>query len=99
MLKRLNALKDSSRIIGDVRGRGLMLGIEFVKDVTTKEPGQEIAQEVRKRCYQKGLIVEVGGHYDNVVRFLPPLIITQDLADRGLDVFSEAVKEQELAHG
>jgi diaminobutyrate-2-oxoglutarate transaminase len=95
MLKRLSEIKDQSRYIGDVRGRGLMIGIEFVKDKKTKEPAGEIARDVRKHCYPKGLIVELGGHYNNVIRFLPPLILTEELAEKGLNIFAEAAKEQE----
>ncbi|MFW9983085.1 MAG: diaminobutyrate--2-oxoglutarate transaminase, partial [Candidatus Thorarchaeota archaeon] len=46
-------------------------------------------------CYQRGLIVEIGGHFSNVVRFMPPLVITKELAEAGLDIFTEAVKEVE----
>jgi len=95
ILKRLEELKEGSRYIGDVRGRGLMIGIEFVRDKTTKKPAEDAAREVRRRCYSKGLIVELGGHYNNVVRFLPPLVLTEGLADRGLDVFADSVREQE----
>jgi diaminobutyrate-2-oxoglutarate transaminase len=97
MLKRLNQIKDESKYIGDVRGRGLMIGIEFVKDKKTKEPGEDIARDIRKRCYPKGLIVELGGHYNNVIRFLPPLVLTEELADKGLNIFAEAVREHERA--
>lgn len=96
MLKRLEGLKETSRRIGDVRGRGLMIGIEFVQDKKTKKPAEDAARDVRKRCYAKGLIVELGGHYNNVVRFLPPLVLTEQLADRGLDIFAQAVREHEL---
>lgn len=95
MLKRLEEIKERSKYIGDVRGRGLMIGIEFVKDKRTKAPAEEVARDVRKRCYLKGLIVELGGHYNNVVRFLPPLVLTKDLAERGIGIFAEAVRENE----
>jgi len=95
MLTQLQALKEESKHIGDVRGKGLMIGIEFVRDSRTKKAAEDIAQEVRKRCYMKGLIVELGGHYSNVVRFLPPLVLTEELADKGLVLFCEAVKDTE----
>jgi len=99
MLKRLTHIKDQSKYIGDVRAKGLMIGIEFVKNKKTKEPATEIARDVRKRCYPKGLIVELGGHYSNVIRFLPPLVLTEELADRGLEIFAETVREQEKLLG
>ena len=95
MLTRLQKTKEESKYIGDVRGRGLMIGVEFVMDKNTKKPAEDIARDVRKRCYVKGLIVELGGHYSNVVRFLPPLVLTEDLADKGLDIFTNAVRENE----
>jgi diaminobutyrate-2-oxoglutarate transaminase len=95
MLKRLREIGEQSKYIGDVRGRGLMIGIEFVKDKKTKKPADDMAGDIRKRCFTKGLIVELGGHYNNVVRFLPPLILTEELADKGLNIFAEAVKENE----
>jgi diaminobutyrate-2-oxoglutarate transaminase len=97
MLKRLNDIQELSKYIGDVRGRGLMIGIEFVKDKKTKVPAEDIARDIRKRCYLKGLIVELGGHYNNVIRFLPPLVLTEELAENGLSIFAEAVKEQETS--
>ncbi len=97
MLRRLEELKANSRFVGDVRGKGLMIGIEFVKDKKTKEPAEGIARDVRKRCYPNGLIVELGGHYNNVVRFLPPLVLTEELADRGIGIFAQAVRESEKA--
>lgn len=95
MLRRLEELKEESRYIGDVRGKGLMIGVEFVKDKGSKEPGADVAGEVRKQCYKRGLIVELGGHYLNVVRFLPPLVLTEELADKGLDIMVEAVEAAE----
>ena len=97
MLRRLKEIERKSKRIGDVRGKGLMLGIEFVKDKKAKTPAEDIARDVRKRCYPKGLIVELGGHYNNVVRFLPPLVLTEELADKGIDIFTEAVRESERA--
>jgi diaminobutyrate-2-oxoglutarate transaminase len=96
-LPRLKELQDESKYIGDTRGNGLMLGVEFVKDRTTRKPWSELAKEVRTACYQRGLIVEIGGHFSNVVRFMPPLVITGELAKAGLDIFTEAVKEVEAA--
>jgi len=95
MLRRLREIESKSKYIGDIRGRGLMIGIEFVKDKKTKEPGEEIARDVRKKCYPRGLIVELGGHFNNVIRFLPPLVLTRELADKGLDIFAEAVRLNE----
>ncbi len=91
MLRHLKEIKNN--FIGDVRGRGMMLGVEFVKDKDTKEPAPEIAADVRTACFKKGLLIEIGGHYFNVARFLPPLIITEEMAIKGIDIFTDAVKE------
>jgi diaminobutyrate-2-oxoglutarate transaminase len=95
MLSSLKELEKDSRIVGDVRGRGLMLGIEFVKDKATKEPAPEAARSVRSACHRRGLLIEIGGHYNNVARFLPPLVLTDELAQKGLAIFVDAVKEVE----
>ncbi|MFC1513793.1 aspartate aminotransferase family protein [candidate division KSB1 bacterium] len=95
ILSWLKEIEADSRFIGEVRGKGLMLGVEFVKDKETKEPFQEIAAEVRTACHQRGLCIEIGGHYFNVARFLPPLVITEELAKKGIEVFADAVKSVE----
>lgn len=94
----LAALRDyarSSENIGEVRGKGLMLGVEIVKDKATREPWPERVKEIRQLCYRKGLLVEVGGHFGNVIRFLPPLVLTRELADKGIEVFINAVESAE----
>jgi diaminobutyrate-2-oxoglutarate transaminase len=90
MFNSLKSLKNNSRFIGDVRGIGMMFGIEYVKDKKSKDPFPKMAQNVRKACYENGLLVEVGGHYNNVIRFLPPLIITPKIANNGLAIFKKA---------
>jgi len=81
--------------VGEVRGRGLMIGIELVRDGHTKEPWRELADEVRRACCQRGLIIELGGHYGNVARFLPPLVLTRELLLRGVEIFCESLRETE----
>jgi diaminobutyrate-2-oxoglutarate transaminase len=81
--------------IGDLRGRGLMLGVELVRDRDSKEPWPELAAGLRRACCEKGLIIELGGHYGNVARFLPPLVITRKLLVRGIELFAQALAETE----
>lgn len=95
MLSLLLGLQNDSRTIGDVRGKGLMLGVEFVKDRATKEPAPDTVRAVRTACHRRGLLIEIGGHYNNVARFLPPLVLTNDLAERGLAIFADSVKDVE----
>jgi 4-aminobutyrate aminotransferase-like enzyme len=81
-------------IIGDVRGKGLMIGVEFVKDQETKEPASDEVIEVMNKCFKRGLAIITAGR--STMRFAPPLIITKELIDGGLDVFEGAVKEESL---
>ena len=95
MLSQLEEIEKASEIVGQARGKGLMLGVEFVHDKASKNPAPELAQRVRTFCHRHGLLVEIGGLYDNVARFIPPLILTEDLARKGLDIFADAVKSIE----
>ena len=90
ILNELMNIQKEMRFIGEVRGVGMMLGIEYVKDIKSKEPFPELARTIRTLCFENGLLVELGGYYDNVVRFLPPLIITQKMAKNALEIFKEA---------
>ena len=95
MLSMLKKLERTSKIIGEARGKGLMLGVELVKDKETKEPAPGYAAKMRTLCHQRGLLIEIGGHYFNVVRFLPPLIITEELAKKGIEIFADSLQELE----
>ena len=92
MLSLLKEVEKESDIVGEARGKGLMLGTELVQDKGSKKPAPEFAKKIRTFCHRHGLLIEIGGHYDNVARFLPPLILTEDLARKGLDIFADAVK-------
>jgi diaminobutyrate-2-oxoglutarate transaminase len=93
MKERLTSLMNEFPFIGDVRGKGLFFGVEYVQDPTGKKPDSEIVREIRKRCFQRGLMFEVGGHYNNVIRLLPPLVITSALINRSLEIFEEVNRE------
>ena len=82
LLKRLKRLEESPGRVGEVRGRGLMIGLELVKDRKTKEPAPDDAKAARAALRGQGILVGVGGPYGNVVRFQPPLSITADECDR-----------------
>lgn len=85
--------------VGETRGRGLMIGVELVRSASTREPWPELASEVRRGCLENGVLVEVGGRHANVVRFLPPLVISQLLLERGIEIFLETLGELEAAGG
>ncbi|WP_320772810.1 4-aminobutyrate--2-oxoglutarate transaminase [Streptomyces sp. CRN 30] len=90
MKGRLSAMAEKYEVIGDVRGRGAMIAVELVKDRTTKEPAPEATAALARACHQEGLLVLTCGTYGNVLRFLPPLVIGEDLLDEGLDIIEQA---------
>ena len=92
ILKRLNEIEASSEVVGESRGKGLMLGFEMVQDKRSRKPSPELASKLRHEAVKRGVIIEIGGHYHNVARILPPLVLTSELADRGLDVLEDALK-------
>src|SRR5690606_17507607 len=97
MLKGLESVSGDDPRVGDIRGRGLMLGVELVApgrhDSTgVPVPDGQLAATVQREMLSRGVIVEVGGTDDAVVRFLPPLIITADEADQVVDAFGAALR-------
>ncbi len=96
IFKRLREMKAKYPIIGDVRGLGLMIGVEFIK---AEEPEKKLINKegrdaIVKQCLQDGLILLACGTNGNVIRIIPPLITTQEEVDKGLDIFENAVKLQ-----
>ena len=87
---RLNALAGDVSIIGDVRGRGAMMAIELVKPGTT-EPNAAAAKSIVNYCNQQGVIALACGTFGNVIRLLPPLVITDAQLEDGLNVLADAV--------
>lgn len=88
-----NAWKEKYGVIGDVRGLGGMVGIEFVKDQKTKEPNAPLVSALILECAQHGLLIENAGTYGNVVRFLAPLVMTDAQLDAGLAIFEAALQK------
>ena len=89
MLPRLTELAESTGRIGDVRGRGAMVAVELVVPGTT-DPDPAATAAVAKACHAQGVVVLTAGTYGNVLRFLPPLAISEDLLDEALGVIDEA---------
>jgi alanine-glyoxylate transaminase/(R)-3-amino-2-methylpropionate-pyruvate transaminase len=87
----LEKLKAKHRVIGDVRGKGLMLGIEFVKDRATKHPGKEECAQAVENARELGLLLGKGGLWGQTIRFAPPMCITRNDADFVLAVLDEAI--------
>jgi 4-aminobutyrate aminotransferase/(S)-3-amino-2-methylpropionate transaminase len=91
LTERLTALQAADPRIGDVRGRGAMQAIEFVRPGTT-EPDAALTSRVAAAMHAQGVVVLTCGTYGNVIRFLPPLVISDELLAEALDVLAEAVR-------
>jgi 4-aminobutyrate aminotransferase/(S)-3-amino-2-methylpropionate transaminase len=87
---RFCGLQRQNPLIGEVRGLGLMIGIELVKDKTSA-PASAEAEAIRDSCLRHGLLVGLGGIDGNVIRFQPPLVISKSQIDRAIDIFSKAL--------
>ncbi|MFI6435398.1 4-aminobutyrate--2-oxoglutarate transaminase [Streptomyces sp. NPDC050759] len=97
MLGRLGELADAYDVIGDVRGRGAMIAIELVEPEGDRVPAPDLAARVARRCHEDGLLVLTAGSYGNVLRFLPPLSISDALLEEGLTVLAEAIAKEPAA--
>lgn len=91
--KRLNEMKEEHPMIGDVRGKGLMVGVEIVKDKDTKEVAPKETSEIMMECFRNGLAIVNCGV--NVIRWMPPLTITRDLIEPSLEIFEKALTKIE----
>ena len=93
VMGRYKELQKKYPVIGDVRGLGAMIGIEFVRDPETKEPATKFTANLIQCALQKGLLIENAGTASNIVRFLAPLVMTDEQTERGLEIFEESIKE------
>jgi 4-aminobutyrate aminotransferase-like enzyme len=86
------------RIVGDVRARGCLMGIELVKDRATREPFDEAGRLVYQKAFRKGLAWIPAGH---ILRMSPPIVMDEDMLLKGMDLIDEAIGEtaKELGHG
>ena len=93
IMKRLKEMMDDHPMMGDVRGAGLMIGVELVKDKETKEPAREETEEVMMRCFRKGIAIVNCGV--STIRMMPPLTITRELIEPALEIFEACLSEVE----
>ena len=93
VMNRYREWQEKFNCVGDVRGLGAMVGIEFVKDIKTKEPATALNNTIVQECAKHGLLVEGAGRYGNVIRFLAPLVITDEQLKAGLDIFEAAIEK------
>jgi 4-aminobutyrate aminotransferase len=93
LMNGLASLKEKHPLIGDVRGRGLMVGVELVRNRTTKERASTERDIVVSAAFKRGLLILGAGK--NAIRFSPPLILTKEQADVTVRIFDEALTEAE----
>ena len=93
IMKRLNELKEKNEIVGDIRGKGLMVGMEIVEDKESKKPAPQKVTEIMMRSWKRGVnVISCGA---STIRIAPPLIITKELVDSALDIIEDTVRQVE----
>ena len=93
-LARLHDLMDRHRLVGDARGRGLLMGVELVKDRQSKVPARDFGVEVSRRCLELGASLNIGRRsMGNIFRIAPPLTVTRDQIDTAVSIFDQALTE------
>jgi 4-aminobutyrate aminotransferase len=92
MLARARQLMDRYPIVGDVRGRGLMIGVELVKDRRTKEPHEEAVERITQRAFRSGLLLLACGK--STFRLAPPLVLDEYDVDVGMDILEACLREE-----
>jgi 4-aminobutyrate aminotransferase/(S)-3-amino-2-methylpropionate transaminase len=93
LMKQLKEVQERNKHIGEVRGRGLMIGIELVKDTGTREPAVDETQTVAKNLMKSGVLVGTGGVKKNVIRLQPPLCMTEEESQEVLNLLEEEFKQ------
>ncbi len=92
LVEKLTVMQKKFPQMGDIRGRGLMIGVEFSIPDTGGKADKDVATAVAKACVENGLLILTCGTYGNVVRFIPPLIITEQQIDTGVAIFEQALQ-------
>jgi len=93
IMKQMKEFMNESEIVGDVRGKGLMIGVEIVEDKKSKKPAGEKANEIMMRSWRRGVALITCGK--STLRIVPPLVITRELVDSALDIITSTIKEVE----
>lgn len=95
LLNALRQMQSRHPLIGDVRGKGLMIGLDLIVPGSDREANGEAAQKVLNACLERGLLLYPAGVHGHVVRLMPPLIITREHADQALEVLDGSLTEVE----
>lgn len=93
--KKMEELKETHKIVGEVRGQGMMLGVELVRDQVTKEPAVQEMLTIMEVCRESGLLIGKGGLDNNVIRLQPPLELTEDQIDQACTILDDAFSKAE----
>ncbi|UCE43973.1 MAG: aspartate aminotransferase family protein [Candidatus Bathyarchaeota archaeon] len=93
IMKRLNEMKEDHKIIGDVRGKGLMIGIELVRDRERKTPAKDETTKIRDLAREEGLLIGAGGAKGCTLRLQPPLVIEKEQIDKALSILERLIKK------
>lgn len=89
--KRMAEIQRTQRKIGEVRGLGLMNGVELVKSPSTRSPATETASAIRRKLLEKGILMHTCGNYSNVLRSMPSLTVEKELMETGIEIFSDVM--------
>jgi 4-aminobutyrate aminotransferase-like enzyme len=92
VLSEFERIADSSKNVGEVRGAGFMIGNEIVESKDSRKPTKALAIELRKRMFESGLLMHTCGHYLNVLRFMAPLITSEELIQKGLEIYESTLQ-------
>jgi len=88
---RLREAANDNEHLADIRGKGLFIGAEFVD--SDGNPDGDLVDAIQQYCFERGVLIWTAGRHGNVLRFLPPLVLTHDLAETALDVIVEAIDD------
>lgn len=91
IMERLQRFQQVCPLVGEVRGKGLMIGIELVKDAA-RTPAPEQAKKLRTLCRESGMLVGIGGAFNNVIRVQPPLVLTEAQAHKACDILEDSLR-------
>ena len=95
LAEKWRALQDRHRLIGDVAGRGLFIGVELVKNHETKEPAAQETAWIQNECYKRGFLIQRAGYYGNRFNNYPTLIVTEEEIDRAMEVMDSVMSDAE----